>query len=66
MLNTTKAQFQNFRIKLQLKAMSGSDISLSNATCFNIGIIHQKFTTDVPYDLVPDTSRLKTQTWLSH
>ena len=56
-------QHQISKFKMQPQAVYGSDISLSKATCANLGLNILKVPTYVPSDIYPCKSRRQTQTW---
>ena len=61
MLIYTRVEFQISKLWTQPKAVSRSEISHTNSTCFNFWIKYQNFTTDISSDLDTEKSRLQTQ-----
>ena len=59
MLISTRTQLQISKLQIQPKEVSGYDLSLVKAVCFNFGLNPIKVTTDVFSGLDLDTSCLQ-------
>ena len=62
MLTYIRAHHNFLKLQMQPQAVSVYDLSLSKATCVNLGINYLKVTTYVPSGIDTQTSRLQTQT----